>query len=180
MLNDEHLLRAAEDAGSLTPLAQRVLRAEMALRQLTPPEPNQPPEAPELADRVVSIRRFRDLSEAIVARGALEAADIPCFLRNENTVRIDWQISNAIGGIRLDVMESDRDEAEAVLAPADAVQTAEAEAASDPACPNCGSRDVQRRQRRAIAAILTFGVSSFHGSPDWTCERCGARWSDQD
>ena len=68
---------------------------------------------------IVTIRRFRDLSEAIVARGALEASGIPCFLRNENTVRIDWQISNAIGGICLDVLDSDRESAEAVLTPAE-------------------------------------------------------------
>jgi hypothetical protein len=55
----------------------------------------------------VTVERFRDLSAAIVARSALEASEIPCFLRDENTVRMDWQISNFIGGMRLQVREQD-------------------------------------------------------------------------
>ena len=64
----------------------------------------------------VTVERFRDLSAAIVARSALEATEIPCFLRDENTVRMDWQISNFIGGMRLQVREQDLKPASAVLA----------------------------------------------------------------
>jgi hypothetical protein len=137
---------------------------------------------------IVTIRRFRDLSEAIVARGALEASGIPCFLRNENTVRIDWQISNAIGGIRLDVLESDRDTAEAALTPTDgdrgpAVQDDETYPDPDRLCPSCASASVHRKHRwagLAMAAILALGVPFPRGPREWTCDDCGARWIDNE
>lgn len=52
---------------------------------------------------LTTIRRFRDLSEAIVARSLLESGGIEAYLCDENLVRLDWQISNFIGGIRLQV-----------------------------------------------------------------------------
>jgi hypothetical protein len=59
----------------------------------------------------VTVETFRDLFPGIIARSALEAADIPCFLRDENTVRMDWGVSNAIGGMRLQVMQQDEEAA---------------------------------------------------------------------
>ncbi len=70
---------------------------------------------PEDAERWVTVETFRDHFPGIVARSALEAADIPCFLRDENTVRMDWGVSNAIGGMRLQVMQQDEESAREVL-----------------------------------------------------------------
>ena len=50
---------------------------------------------------LVSIRQFRDLPEALLAKGCLESAGIECFFRDDNLVRLDWFISNFIGGIKL-------------------------------------------------------------------------------
>jgi hypothetical protein len=47
--------------------------------------------------------------------GVLESAGIPCYLRDENAVRMDWFYSNLLGGIRLQVREEDRAAAEALL-----------------------------------------------------------------
>ena len=47
--------------------------------------------------------------------GVLESAGIPCYLRDENTVRTQWLWSNLMGGIRLQVREEDRAAAEALL-----------------------------------------------------------------
>ncbi len=70
---------------------------------------------PEEAERWVTVETFRDLFPGIIARSALEAADIPCFLRDENTVRMDWGISNVIGGMRLQVMQQDEETAREIL-----------------------------------------------------------------
>jgi hypothetical protein len=137
---------------------------------------------PSLDDqKIVSIRRFRDFSEAIVARAALEGSSIPCFLRNENTVRIDWQISNAIGGIRLDVLESDIDAAEAVLLPIDTNN--EAVIASEFVCPECGSQEIHRKHRwggLAVASIMTLGFSFQREQKGWVCDACTAAWTDDE
>jgi hypothetical protein len=61
---------------------------------------------------LVLIARFRDLVPAQLAQGALQSAGIDAILLDENMVRVDWLVSNAIGGIRLVV---DRDEAAAAV-----------------------------------------------------------------
>jgi len=57
--------------------------------------------------KLVAVRRFRDLPEALSAKGLLDSANIKCFLSDENTVRMDWLWSNALGGVRLWVREED-------------------------------------------------------------------------
>jgi hypothetical protein len=56
---------------------------------------------------LVIIKRYRELSEAIVARSLLESAGIVVALCDENLVRLDWEISNFIRGIRLQVDSED-------------------------------------------------------------------------
>lgn len=65
---------------------------------------------------LVVVKRFRDMPEAAVARGLLESAGIPCFLADENIVRMDWLISNGVGQMRLLVRQSDLQTATELLA----------------------------------------------------------------
>jgi Putative prokaryotic signal transducing protein len=65
--------------------------------------------------KLVALHRFRDLPEALVAKGLLDSANIECFLSDENTVRMDWSWSNALGGVRLWVREDDLSESSALL-----------------------------------------------------------------
>lgn len=56
---------------------------------------------------LVTIQHFRDIPEALLAKGKLESAGIECLLADGNLVRMDWLLSNAIGGIRLQVQKQD-------------------------------------------------------------------------
>ncbi|HEV3149726.1 MAG TPA: DUF2007 domain-containing protein [Acidobacteriaceae bacterium] len=112
--SDGELLDLALTYDSLTEVAQNALRAEFARRGLEPPViPDPAPEAEMLP--VVTVQQYRDLTEAQLAMGVLESAGIPCYLRDENTVRTQWFWSNLIGGIRLQVREEDLAAAEALL-----------------------------------------------------------------
>ncbi|HEY2003015.1 MAG TPA: DUF2007 domain-containing protein [Acidobacteriaceae bacterium] len=112
--SDKELLGLALTYDSLTEVAQNALRAEFARRRLEPPIiPDPAPEAELLP--VVTVQQYRDLTEAQLAMGVLESAGIPCYLRDENTVRTQWLWSNLMGGIRLQVREEDRAAAEALL-----------------------------------------------------------------
>ena len=106
-MGEVELMELAQAYDSLTDSAQRTLQAEFARRKLEPPiiEDAEDEEEPR---NLVTVRRYRDLSEAIVARSLLESAGIYVFLRDENLVRLDWQVSNFIGGIRLQVAANDQ------------------------------------------------------------------------
>jgi hypothetical protein len=61
---------------------------------------------------LVTIREFGDMSEALMARGCLDAAGIAAFLADTNIARLDWGITR---GIRLQVDENDAPGAIALL-----------------------------------------------------------------
>ena len=101
------LLDLALSFGDLTETAQEALRAEFRSRRLELPEDGRAAAPSAEARPMVTVAEYRDLSEAIVARTALESAGIGATLRDENTLRLSWQMSNLLGGIRLDVSEAD-------------------------------------------------------------------------
>lgn len=63
----------------------------------------------------VVIRSYRDLTEAMVDRTTLESAGIKCFLYDDNLIRLDWFVSNAIGGAKLVVSQNEAAEALKIL-----------------------------------------------------------------
>ena len=64
---------------------------------------------------LVVLRAFRDVPEALLAKGRLEASEIECFLADENMVRMDWFISNLLGGVKLMVQPSEFSRASRIL-----------------------------------------------------------------
>jgi len=105
--SDTELSELAQDQRSLSEDALRVLEAEFLRRGLQFESQNLAPIADEEDVKLVTLCRFRDLPGALVAKGLLDSAGIKCFLSDENTVRMDWLWSNALGGVRLWVREDD-------------------------------------------------------------------------
>lgn len=64
---------------------------------------------------LVTIRQFRDLHEALFAKGSLDASGIESFLADANMVHMDWLISNLLGGVKLQVDKADVTAAHKVL-----------------------------------------------------------------
>ena len=112
---NDQLIDTALQYDTLTAQAQSAIRAEFAARKLDPPEIPDPESLREPQELVI-VGRYRDLPQGQMARSVLESAGIPCFLRDENTVRNDWLLSNLMGGMRLMVNANDREAAEAILA----------------------------------------------------------------
>jgi hypothetical protein len=106
-LSETELTQLAEDQKSLTEDALHVLESEFSRRGLPFERQNLAAMANQEDLKLIALRRFRDLPEALVAKGLLDSANIKCFLSDENTVRMDWLWSNALGGVRLWVREDD-------------------------------------------------------------------------
>jgi hypothetical protein len=182
-LDETGLMELARSYATLTDSAQTALRAEFLKRRLEPPLIDD--DADLLPQRLVTVRRYRDLSEAIVARTLLESAEIPVYLQDENLVRLDWQVSNFIGGIRLQVDEPDAQAAlelldQAIVDPIAQLGEADFE---QPRCPKCGSNEITfegASRGAALASLYLVAVPLPLGRETWRCESCGARWTDDD
>lgn len=185
-LSDSELLAVAEDHESLLDEAKTSLADELARRGLDLTSSMTAIDADSVDYRdLVTIRRYRDLSEAIVARGVVESAGIFCFLKDENLVRLDWQMSNLIGGIRLQVGAADVDAAEAVLSQPipETIQAAGLQTFRQPHCPRCDSVEIawERQGRKAaLISLYLFHLPMPRGSESWHCSNCGLRWVEED
>ena len=96
-------------------VAQEAFRAEVARRglniEIAPPHGEDVVELNE----TVTLRQFLDLPEALLAKGSLESAGIQAYLVDDNMVRLDWFISNILGGIKLKVCAEDAEAAREIL-----------------------------------------------------------------
>jgi hypothetical protein len=180
---DEELQTLARSAESLTELAWDALEDEMDRRHLEcaddpAPEPRQQIEMREL----VTIRQFRDLPEALLAKGSLESAGIECFLADENLVRLDWFISNFIGGIKLNVHAADAENAQKLLDEPilEGLYVQGIGLYEQPRCPSCQSLDVNFQELdRPIAYMSAFlHVPMPVQRPGWRCQACDAEWDE--
>ena len=133
---------------------------------------------------LVTIERFRDLPEALLAKGKLESAGITCFLADTELVRTDWLWSNLIGNMRLQVRAEDADDALALLhepIPPTLATDELGDAYHQPHCPNCDSLDVAFE---AINRFWSYGLM-FFGFPipirknKWKCYNCGTEWTEE-
>ncbi len=186
-MTDGELQRLARNADSLTELAWDALEDELDVRHLDFPddefssdssEPRQQMEMCEL----VTIRQFRDLPEALLAKGSLESAGIECFLADDNLVRMDWFISNFIGGIKLNVRTADAPNAQKLLDEPilEGLYVQGVGLYEQPRCPNCQSLDVNFQELdHAIAYMSAFlHVPMPVQRPAWRCHACDAEWED--
>lgn len=133
---------------------------------------------------LVTIATFRDLPEALLAKGKLDSAGIQTFLADDNLVRTDWFWSNAIGGVKLQVGEADAQEALDLLSE-DIPESLPAEdkvAFRQPKCPQCGSLDVRYDsplQGLRLAVLWVLPIPMPAGKKRWMCESCGAHWREE-
>lgn len=68
-----------------------------------------------MADRLVTIATFDQPAQARLAQNVLEEAGIRAAVADESLVAMDWLLSNAVGGIKIQVWEADADRAVRVL-----------------------------------------------------------------
>jgi hypothetical protein len=184
-MTDDELQHLARHSDSLTESAGELLEDEFDHRHLDWPEDESldPSEQLEL-QQLVTIRQFRDLPEALLAKGSLESAGIECFLADENLVRLDWFISNLIGGIKLSVKAQDAESARQILDDGilEGLYVQGVGLYEQPRCPTCQSLDVNFQELDHPIAYM----SAFLRIPlpvqkkAWHCHTCDSEWEDDE
>jgi hypothetical protein len=178
-LSDEELQERGSQYESLTENAQEAIRAEFDRRGFPAPELAEPDEVE--FQPLVTVRQFRDLPDAMLAKSALASAGISAFLGNENTVRVQWVWSNLIGGISLQVRAEDQAAAEEVLSqPIPPAFESDGVEYEQPRCPYCQSLDIDYESVNPKVGLASIIVAVPIPWPQnsWTCRACGKEWKD--
>jgi hypothetical protein len=182
-MTDDELEHLARNPESLTEAAWDALEEELDRRNLEFPDDDPEPRQQLDLRKLVTIRQFRDLPEALLAKGSLESAGIECFLRDENLVRLDWFISNFVGGVKLCVQPDDAVKAKTLLDQPilEGLYVHGVGLYEQPRCPKCNSLDVTY-QELDPAAYLSMAVNvpiPFHRD-GWRCRTCAAEWEEDE
>jgi hypothetical protein len=188
-MSDMELKKVGGDPASLTDSAFEALREEMAKRGLDwvgkdlpiPSQMARTEAKKDVGNIPVVIRQYRDIPEAMTDRMILEAADIDCYLYDENMVRLDWLWSNLLGGLKLVVRQSDAEDAEKALnsKPSEKFNVEGVGEYEQEVCPKCGSKDVscdELMKRIAGAGLLLLGLPIAIHQKGWNCHSCGHTW----
>jgi hypothetical protein len=133
---------------------------------------------------LVTVERQQNPWDAYVIRGLLESEGIPAIVADEYQIWADWQMSLALGGVKVKVPMSHREHALDVLA---AFRHGEFEAALENelqlpsiACPACQSKDIVAAPSPlwgllVMTMFVILGVFFLPGEREHSCNQCGAR-----
>jgi predicted nucleic acid-binding Zn ribbon protein len=117
---------------------------------------------------------FSNYMDAHLCQMHLQEEGINCWLKDENTVTIDPILTNAIGGIKLMVHDTQAGRA------ADLLRIMKNKEQLQTICPNCKSLNVEyivtnRKPGNWLSAITTFVLGDFAMAPHkvYHCFDCG-------
>jgi len=135
------------------------------------PDLRPPPEWMEL----VEVASFTHVASAHVERAALEAAEIPAFVTDENLASMQWLYTSAVGGVRLLVPVEHADAARAIVEADRSTSTSPSDADR---CPTCGAEagPPSKPSLRSRALSLLVGIPFVFWRRTIRCNRCGRRW----
>ena len=121
-----------------------------------------------MEDKFFLLASFEYAADVQIIKGKLESEGIPVFLRDENTLNSDPLISNAIGGVKLQVYSKDRERALEIY---DEVRTYALDKNDRPiVCPNCKASKSEVYYNRKSVFYKLF---PFFEKRKYKCLNCG-------
>jgi len=198
-LSDEELL-ARWNTNSVVAQAKPVLLKTLQSRGIDPSrqvdseqeEFQQQESSPQELDEVedlgpaVTVARFTTGLEAHILRGRLEAEGIPAFIADEHLINTYSLISNALGGVRVQVPQLFVENALKILADIEqATRDDNASANKNQeamCCPFCQSKAVKQAKgtwKIAFAVFYVFHLPLPFSNKKYYCESCGKTWKEK-
>lgn len=114
--------------------------------------------------------------EAQIAKAQLDSVGISSYLENEHTINMYWLYSNALGGVRLFVLESEYNEARKILETDFSLDVDDKFPDSKIYCPSCNSSTIYAYTKAKKVAYILFLILDFplanyeHGYRCYNCE----------
>lgn len=125
------------------------------------------------------LKTFNNYIEAYILLTRLENEGFKCWLKDENIVTINPVWTNAVGGIKLMILNEEKEAAEKVMH-----EIFEERKASF-SCPNCNSHNIEfiNTPRKAInwlSIIATWSFTNYAVAMEqtWHCFECNAEFKE--
>ena len=135
-----------------------------------------------------TVESFTGPMDAHLAKGRLEAEGITASVVHENHIWANWMLSHALGGVKLQVAESNIEVAKIILKQHTngVFEESLSQEFNDivvNSCPNCGTPEYVSSALvfSKIMLILTFGLFGVIykiRKENHKCVKCGCKWKD--
>ena len=134
-----------------------------------------------MKDIFFTIATFTYSAEAQVVKGRLESEGIKVFLADHHTIDTDPLISNAIGGVKLNIYEKDREKALEIF---DAINRYSLDDGGEMLlCPRCKSSKVEmfttvRDPKSLMFFLFSFLINALpiYTRYEYSCENCNYKF----
>jgi len=121
-----------------------------------------------MEEKFYTIGSFEFVADVQIIKGKLESEGIPVFLRDENTLNTDPLITNAIGGVKLQVYTKDKERAVEIY---NAIRAYAIDDLGNPIqCPNCKATKSEVYYSRKGVFYKLF---PFFEKRKYKCLQCG-------
>ena len=134
---------------------------------------------------LITITSYSEPLEAHIVKGRLEAEGIPTYIANEHHISAAWYLSNALGGVKIQVHKQDQIKAKNIInllrdGEYEEELKKETNVAESNICPNCGSVNYSSKFSLPLLLLvwLSLGIAvifPIHRNKH-TCVECGCKW----
>jgi hypothetical protein len=133
----------------------------------------------------VTVRIFTNPWDAYIVKGRLESEGITVFIANEHHIWVNWPLSNALGGVKLQVSKNQVEQAEKIIElnieGIYSKTSDDNEVEEENVCPNCGSNQFSSRLPviKLLLVLLTLGIAIIFPirANKHKCLMCQQRWT---
>ena len=120
-----------------------------------------------------TVASFDNPMYAQMFKNKLESEGIRCCIADAELVTMNWALSNAVGGVKVQILDEDIERVRPIVEQMDEIPGQFIFLPPKQICPSCGSSDVQRRPYPIMLSILTLGFPLLFSSRGFLCNQCG-------
>lgn len=137
-------------------------------------------------NELITINSYSEPLEAHIVKGRLEAEGIPTYIAHEHHISVAWYLSNALGGVKIQVHKQDYKKAINILKSLrngefEEELKKETKVSESNICPNCGSANCLSKFSLPLLFLVWFSIGlavivfPIHRNKH-TCVECGCKW----
>jgi len=134
---------------------------------------------------LITVATFTNPIEAHIVRGRLECEEIPAFVSHEHHIWAKWSLSQALGGVKIQVAPSLAQQASQIISEINAgvfalTPEADESESEDIHCPKCNSTSIFWRTwswKLSLFVLFFLYIPVPYSTYLSKCKKCGNRWT---
>ncbi len=122
---------------------------------------------------MLTVASFDNVVYAEMFKAKLESEGVRCCVADANLVGMKWLLSNAAGGVKVQILNEDVERVRPILEKMNGIPSQFMFNAPKHPCPRCKSTNVRRHVFPIMLGMLLLGFPLPFGRRGFKCRDCG-------